>query len=179
VSATGTRTIDVRNLPAGMEGFRGGWAQKDTWFSRRGGGFVLYERPASAARIGFTVRTDRSRNPFSTGARVKWVVNYVDPRNHALIELASDYLYRTEVVNGNRRELPRVAYKMPSGGDVLNISVEVSPNRVVHQYNAGAGWTVLDSWDVQVPDGGRFGFYLPATETLEVTNFRYDPAVTR
>jgi hypothetical protein len=61
---------------------------------------------------------------------------------------------------------------------VLNISVEVTPTRIIHQYNAGAGWAVLDSWDVQVPDGGRFGFYLPANETLEVTNFRYDP-VTR
>jgi hypothetical protein len=179
VGADGSRTIDVRSLPSGMEGFSGGWAQKDTWFTRRGGGFVLYERPAAGARIGFTVRTDRSRNPFSTGPRLKWVVKYVDPRNHALIELASDYLYRTEVVNGTRRELPRVPYKMPSGGDVLNLSVEVSPTRIVHQYNAGGGWAVLDSWDVQVPDAGRFGFFLPANETLEVTNFRYDPGAAR
>jgi hypothetical protein len=39
---------------------------------------------------------------------------------------------------------------MPSGGDLLNLSVEVSENRIVHQYNAGSGWAVLDAWDKAV-----------------------------
>jgi hypothetical protein len=175
VSATDSRTIDLRALPSGMEGFDGaGWTRKEAWFTRRGGGFVTYAR-TGIARVGFTVRTDRSRNPFSTGPRLKWVVGYVDARNHLLIELSSEHLYRTQVVNGTRREMPRVAYKLAATNDLLNISVESSPTRVIHQYNAGSGWTVLDSWDIQPPAEGRFGFYLPGNETLDVSNFRYDP----
>ena len=180
VSAGGARAIDLRSIASGMEAFDGaGWTQKEAWFIRRGGGFVTYNRTSADARIGFTVRTDRSRNPFSSGPRLKWVVGYADARNHVLLELANDYFYRTEVVNGNRRELPRVAHKMPLGSEFLHVSVEISGRQVVHQSNAGPGWTLLDSWDTVLPAGGRFGFHLPGNETLEVTNFRYDPALTR
>ena len=176
VSTTGSRTIDLRNIASGMEQFeRAGWTEADTWFSRRGGGFVLYSRTASRSRISFTVRPDRSRNPFSSGPRFKWLVGYVDARNHALVELSDEYLYRTEVVNGMRRELPRIAHRIPQNGEFLHISVDVSNTQIVHQFNAGTGWQVLDTWARPTPADARFGFYLPGSESLAVSNFRYDP----
>lgn len=154
-----------------MEQFEnGGSTQADTWFTRRWGGFVLYKRTAPRSRIAFTVKPDRSRNPFSSGPRVKWVIGFQDARNYLLAELGDDYLYRTEIVNGSRRELPRVAHRIPSNGEFLLLSVEVSDAEVIHQYNAGSGWQVFDTWTRATPEA-RFGFYLPGSETLEVSNF--------
>ena len=135
---------------------------------------MLYKRTAPRARIAFTVKPDRSRNPFSSGPRVKWVLGFVDVRNYVLAELSNDALYRTEIVNGARRELPRIAHKIPSGGEFLHLSVEVSDSQIVHQFNTGGGWQLLDTWNRTTPVEGRFGFYLPGSETLEVSNFRYD-----
>ena len=78
-----------------------------------------------------------------------------------LAELGNDALYRTEIVNGARRELPRIAHKIPSSGEFLHLSVEVSDSQVVHQFNAGSGWQVLDTWNRTTPPKRRFGFYLP------------------
>jgi len=168
-------TVDLRNIASGIEQFEtGGWTQAENWFTRRGGGFVLYKRTAPRARIAFTVKPDRSRNPFSSGPRVKWVLAFVDVRNYVLAELSNDALYRTEIVNGARRELPRIAHKIPSSGEFVHLSVEVSDSQIVHQFNAGSGWQVLDTWNRTTPAEGRFGFYLPGSETLEVSNFRYD-----
>jgi eukaryotic-like serine/threonine-protein kinase len=169
-----SRTIDLRNIATGMEQFDGGWTQADNWFNKRGGGFVLYKRTAPRARIAFSVKPDRNRLPFLSGPRVKWVVGFVDVRNYVLAELGGDTFYRTEIVNGARRELPRIEHKIPSGGDFLHLSIEVSDAQVVHQVNTGSGWQVLDSWTRTTPADSRFGFYLPGSETLEVSNFRYD-----
>ena len=169
------KTVDLRNIASGIEQFEtGGWTQAENWFTRRGGGFVLYRRTAPKARITFTVKPDRSRNPFSSGPRIKWLLGFVDVRNYVLAELSNDALYRTEIVNGARRELPRIAHKIPSGGEFVHLSVEVSDSQIVHQFNTGSGWQVLDTWSRTTPVEGRFGFYLPGSETLEVSNFRYD-----
>ena len=67
LKAGDTRIVDLRNVASGMEQFEtGGWTQADSWFTRRGGGFVLYRRTAPRTRIAFTVKPDRSRNPFSS-----------------------------------------------------------------------------------------------------------------
>jgi serine/threonine protein kinase len=175
VKAGAIETVDLRNVASGIEQFEtGGWTQAENWFTRRGGGFVLYKRTAPSARIAFTVKPDRSRNPFSSGPRVKWVLGFVDVKNYVLAELSNDALYRTEIVNGARRELPRIAHKIPSGGEFLHLSVEVSDSQIVHQFNTGGGWQLLDRWNRATPVEGRFGFYLPGSETLEVSNFRYD-----
>ena len=175
VKAGEIKTVDLRNIASGIEQFEtGGWTQAENWFTRRGGGFVLYKRTAPRTRIAFTVKPDRSRNPFSSGPRVKWVLGFVDVRNYVLAELSNDALYRTEIVNGARRELPRVAHKIPSSGEFLHLSVEVSDSQIVHQFNTGGGWQLLDTWNRTTPVEGRFGFYLPGSETLEVSNFRYD-----
>ena len=65
-----------------------------------------------------------------------------------------------------------IAHKIPSGGEFVHLSVEVSDSQIVHQFNAGSGWQVLDTWSRTTPAEGRFGFYLPGSETLEVSNFR-------
>jgi hypothetical protein len=169
------KTVDLRNIASGIEQFEtGGWTRAENWFTRRGGGFVLYKRTAPKARVTFTVKPDRSRNPFSSGPRIKWLLAFVDVKNYVLAELSNDALYRTEIVNGARRELPRIAHKIPSGGEFLHLSVEVSDSQIVHQFNTGSGWQVLDTWSRMTPVEGRFGFYLPGSETLEVSNFRYD-----
>ncbi len=66
-----------------------------------------------------------------------------------------------------------MAHRIPSNGEFLHLSVEVSDTQVIHQYNAGSGWQVFDTWTRATPEA-RFGFYLPGSETLEVSNFRYD-----
>ena len=189
IAAGDSRTVDLRSIVTGMEGFApGGWTRKDTWFTRRGGGFVLYNRTSPGGRVTFTVRLDRSRNPFSSGPRLKWVVGFVDVNNYALIQLDDEFLYRTEVSGGNRRELARVAHRIPDTGPFLHVSVEASSSQLIHQYSLqDSVWKVLDVWNRgasppadsrgQQPTfaNGKFGFYLPGSDELEVSNFLYYP----
>ena len=166
------KTVDLRNIASGIEQFEtGGWTQAENWFTRRGGGFVLYKRTAPRARIAFTVKPDRSRNPFSSGPRVKWLLGFVDVRNYVLAELSNDALYAPKSSTVHGASCPG-SLKIPSGGEFVHLSVEVSDSQIVHQFNAGSGWQVLDTWSRTTPAEGRFGFYLPGSETLEVSNFR-------
>ena len=85
--------MDVRGfIVTGMERFAPGWIQAGDWWTRSGGGYALYDRRGSQATITFTIRTDGSRNLFSGGAQLRWVVGYVDDKNYIRMQLDKDSL---------------------------------------------------------------------------------------
>jgi len=172
---------------SGMERFDrlNTWMRDQSWFSHRGGGFVLYDRAHESGRITFTVMADRSRNPFSNGPRLKWVVGFVDQQNYVLVQLDDRNLYRTEVVNGKPRAEVRTPHSIRSNGRFVYLSAEVNGTRLVHQYSQdGKTWRSLDSWDRPAGDAttpplsdGKFGFYLPGSDQVSVSNFLFYPIV--
>jgi hypothetical protein len=179
VSAGGPRTIDVRDVVTAMELFwPGSWMLRDSWYTRRGGGTILYPRRTPTSDITFTVRRNRG-GLFSSEPRLKWVVGYVDPRNLVQIELDDENLRLIEVTNG-RRNQTEIRHSIPNS-DQLHLNVQVSGTRLVQYYNlpGGTAWQLLNDWSRSTPIDGRFGFVLSGDEELQVTNFRYAPTIAR
>jgi serine/threonine-protein kinase len=188
VTPGGSHVIDLRAIvPSGMERFDiASWTRAENWFTRTGGNFVLYNQPGPDGRVTFTVRLDRSGNPFSTGSRLKWVVAFVDNNTHVMMQLDRDAIYRADVVAGESQTV-RTAHRIPTNVPFVHVSAQVSGARLIHQFSIdGKTWQTLDSWSRTTPTGkpeagrrtlldGRFGFFLPGDEEVFISNFLYHP----
>ena len=186
VTAGGKQTLDVRRMiVTGMEQFDlSAWKRDEDWFTRRGGGFALYNRPSTDGRFTFTVRLDRDGNPFSSGSRLKWVVGYVDNNTHVMLQLDKDAFYRADVVGGQSQPV-RVAHRIPTNVPFVHLNVQLSGARLIHQYSVdGTNWQTLDSWTRtprpsekprRTPFDGRFGLFLAGDEEVFVSNFLHYP----
>jgi serine/threonine-protein kinase len=188
VSATAgaSTTIDVRTLiVSGMERFdASGWTQQDRWSTRRGGNFVLYNRNAREGTIAFTIRLDRNGNPFSGGARLSWVVGFADSRNYVLLQLDKDDFYRSAIVDGVPQQPLKKEHRVPTNVPYVNLRVQLQGSRLVQEYSTQPNlWHDLDAWGTggvatTRPRGlldGQFGFFLPGTEDLAISNFFFYP----
>jgi hypothetical protein len=176
VSSGQSQVVDVRSV-GGMERFQG-WTTADGWSTRRGGGFVLYDRTDAEGRYTFTVRLDRNGNPFTTGGRLTFVVGYVDDRNYVRFQLDRNNFYRADVIGF--RELNEVEHRhgIPMASTEVHLAIQVSSQLIVHQFRLPSGeWQTIDTWDRQRPLSNlRFGFQLPRNDELTISNFRFYPA---
>ena len=186
--AAGTMAVDVRSLiVSGMERFdRAGWTESDSWVTRRGGNYVLYNRTGDEGTISFTVRLDRSGNPFSSGARLNWVVGFADSRNYILLQLDKDSFYRQAVVNSVPHSATKKDHDIPNNLPYVNLRVQLLGGRLVHEFSTRPNeWRTLDAWaTAAVPVtgtrsllNGQFGFFLPGDEEIAISNFLYYPPV--
>jgi hypothetical protein len=186
--ASGTMAVDVRTLiVSGMERFdRTGWTEADSWVTRRGGNYVLYNRTGDEGTISFTVRQDRSGNPFSSGARLNWVVGFADSRNFILLQLDKDSFYRQAVVNSVPHSATKKDHNIPNNVPYVNLRVQLLGSRLVHEFSTRPNeWRTLDAWaTAAVPVtgtrsllNGQFGFFLPGDEEITISNFLYYPPV--
>ena len=185
-TAGAATTIDVRNLiVSGMERFDGsGWMQQDAWFTRRGGNFVLYNRSAREGTVSFTVRLDRNGNPFSGGARLNWVVGYADSRNYVQLQLDKDDFYRSAIVDSVPQQQVKKEHRIPTNVPYVNIRAQIVGSRLVHEFSTQQNvWRDLDAWAVggvattgtRAILDGQFGFFLPGTDELTISNFFFYP----
>ena len=185
-TAGGSTPIDVRSLiVSGMERFdASGWILKDGWFTRRGGNVVLYNRDAREGMISFTVRLDRSGNPFSGGSRLSWMVGFADARNYVLLQLDKDDFYRSLVVGGIPQQQVKKEHGIPTNGPYVYFRLQILSDRLVHEYSTQPNvWRPLDAWSIagvattgpRAILDGQFGFFLPGTEELTISNFYLHP----
>jgi hypothetical protein len=175
VAPGGARVLDLRGVPSGLERFAAGsWTLRDSWQTRKGGGFILYNRSAPQYSATFTARRNRGRL-FGSGRRIRWVVGYKDERNYVRLELDDDRFYRVEVANGQEKAT-QIKHGI-ANAEQVHVSVQVAGGRLVHQYSLPGkpGWQTIDTWTRAVPLDGRFGFYLPGDEEMQITNFAFSP----
>lgn len=162
------------------------WTLANGWYTRHGGGFVLYDAPPGPGNYVFTIKMHHGHAFFSGSPRTRWVVSYLNPNNYTEIELDDKYLYRTEIVNGNKVEMPKVQHKIPENSPFITISVEIQPDSLVQRYSVRANeWKMLDSWDRTTAPSlrakprsftdGKFGFLIPNDRDMEVSNFTFYP----
>ena len=183
-----SKLVNLRVSANGMEGWEtfNSWTEQGGWFSHRGGGFLLYGSPQRAGAYHFTLKFRPGHDPFSGGPRVRWFVGFLDDKNYTLIQLDGKFLYRTVVVNGKQEELPKITHNIPTTVTLININLDVSSARLTHRYSlAGNDWKPLDDWMLgatptlrarpQSFTNGKFGFYLPGTEVVELANFSFSP----
>ena len=180
-----TKKINLLSSKNGMELWPQGWSQNGGWFQRRGGGFVLYDKPGLSGIVEFTAKLHRSHNPFGGGPHLKWVVNFLDDRNYILFQMDGKYFYRTEVIDGNRNAPQKIQHHIPDHSDFVNLQIQIQPGRVENRWSVNGGdWKILDDFGmstapslfkgkVQSFNEGRFGFYLPGHDEVEISNFSH------
>jgi serine/threonine-protein kinase len=187
VASGETKSVTLRATGGGMEHWQHpeDWKLQDGWYVHRGG-LVLYDSPPGPASYDFVLRLRRSHNPFSAGARIRWVVSYVDANNYVEMQLDNKFFYRAEVVDGTRHDSPKLPHHIPDNAQFVTISIEVLPTTLVQRYSVpGGGWQILDSWergkDASLTNparrftDGKFGFVVPTGRDLEMSNFSYYP----
>jgi hypothetical protein len=176
VAPGGARVLDLRGIPSGLERFpAGAWTMRDSWNTRKGGGYILYNRSSPQYSATFTARRNRGRL-FGSGQRLRWVVAYQDERNHVRLELDDDRFYRVEITNGQEK-VTQIKHGI-ANAEQVHLSVQVAGSRLVHQYSLPGkpGWQTLETWTRPTPLDGRFGFYLPGDEEIQLTNFAFSPS---
>jgi serine/threonine-protein kinase len=180
-----SKTVSVRTVVSGMERFDrpNAWSKLDGWYTRRGGGFVLYDVARPLGRITFTLRPRQSRVLMVRNTpRVRWVVGFANGTNYILVEMDGRYLYRSQIVGGKKTDLPRVEHQIPWDSEYVNIAIEVTENRLTHHFSlAKDPWKAFDVWDRAPASSspartfvdGKFGFYLPGSDEIDVSNFSF------
>lgn len=191
LGANETKSVNLHpsnpNGGVGMDRWEHPWTLQDGWYVRRGGGFDLYNSEGHGGNYIFTLRTHHSHNPFSSGARIRWVVAYLDNENYIEMQLDGKFFYRTEVVSGKKHEFPKVQFKIPENSESVTISLDVAPKTLLQRYSLQKGsWQTLDSWDRgNAPTlyggkprsfiEGKFGFLIPQDRDLAISNFAFSP----
>ena len=189
VTAGGNQILDVREVVVtGMERFdQSSWNQASGWFTRRGGGVILYEQPTPDGRFTFTVgRTPN--NLFSNDSRLTWLVGYVDGRTFVRFELDRRTLNRADIVSGRMVTMMQIPHRIPTNVPFLYLNIQISGNRLIQQYSQnGQNWIVLDDWARTTPAGtndprkrtaleGRFGLIVQPEEVVSLSNLLFYPA---
>jgi serine/threonine-protein kinase len=188
VAAGDNSIVDVRRfVVTGMEQFDpSSWNQDKGWFTRRGGGVILYEQPTPDGRFTFTVGRSPN-NLFSGDARLKWLVGYVDGSTYIRFELDRRTLNRADVVGGRMVNTIQIPHRIPGNVPYVHLSIQISGNRLIQQYSQdGKNWIGLDDWTRTTSTGmkeprkrtpleGRFGLILQPEEVVALSNLEFDP----
>ena len=145
LAAGETKKIDLVPQKSGMELWPGGWTENSGWFTRRGGGVVLYGQPRFSGTVEFTARLRHNRNPLVPSPRLRWVVNFLDDHNYLLFQIDGKYFYRAEVIDGASVALPKIAHHIPERSAFVNLEIVVQAGLVEHRWSvSGDNWKVLD-----------------------------------
>jgi len=87
------------------------------------------------------------------------------------------------VVNGSTPQTPtQIRHRIPTNAPYANLRVRVAGTQLIHEYSVRENvWQVIDAWNAAGADprrsilDGSFGFFLPGSEELTISNFLYYP----
>ncbi len=155
-----------------------GWKAENDWFVHRGGGLVLYPAVPSTGTIVFTARRDAG---ILGKGKIQWVVGCVDNKSdYVLFGVDKKSIHRQQMAGGKKvkdsdktESLKAAAVKELQ----FTIKIDISAESVVTSVQQGSGWAVLDTWPASElnPANGKFGFYLPGTDEVYISNFSFSP----
>jgi beta-xylosidase len=115
---------------------------------------------------------------------MNWVAGFADSRNYVLLQLDKDDFYRSAIVDSVPQQATKIPHRIPTNVPYVNLRAQMQGNRLVHQYSTQPNqWHNLDAWGTggvptKRPRGlldGQFGFFLPGTEELTISNFFFYP----
>ena len=190
VAAGETRTLEFRltkaavtvtqtkPLPASspIDWSKTGWDFEDGAWVKKGGSFVVVRSGPVNGTVTFTAELKKGGGFLRGAGKIRWFLDYTDSKNYALFELDKKNFTIKEIREG--RSLDRGKRSQP-GGDLrsVEIQVEVSGDRVTNRMKVGQQWMTLDSWTVPGHDftDGKFGFFVPGSDEIGITNFHYSP----
>jgi serine/threonine protein kinase len=183
IASRESKKLALTVVTYGMEHFEGdSWAKHDQWYQRRGGGFVLYDVPRLSGTVTFSVKLHHGL----FGGRSKWVANFVDDKNYVLFQMDGKYLYRTIYIDGAKHDLPKIEHNIPGNSPFVTLRIQILPSHIIHRWTqSGTDWKTINDWVLadsaptpqksQLTAQGRFGFFLPENDEIEISNLAYYP----
>jgi serine/threonine-protein kinase len=153
-----------------------GWKLENGWYVHRGGSLVLFPVAPSAGTFVFSAR--RSGGAFGRN-RIQWVAGcFEEKSDYILFGIDKKSIHRAAVVSGKKQKEDTEPLKTAAKDLEYTLKVEISSagvNTYLHQEDGS--WDKIDSWAASGlnPAGGKFGFYLPGTDELYISNFTYSP----
>ncbi|MGO9123639.1 MAG: protein kinase domain-containing protein [Terriglobales bacterium] len=160
-----SKVVDLPLGPSGMSLWDdpSGWKQDKGTFIHKGGDFVLYSASPTSGTFVFSAMLQKGR-------RLQWVVNYVDAQNYILFQMDENNFYRSVVRNGQKTDEAKVPYKSEKRA-FHTIHIHISPSEIDHQTRSGDSWVALDKWSGTNLSGGKFGFFIPGSDQVALSNF--------
>jgi serine/threonine protein kinase len=158
------------------------WKKEDVWYTRQGGDFILYKIAPTAGTFNFAISPRESKGGLFGGSpKVRWMIDYLDPKNYIEFEIDKQTFASAEYRNGKKTDH---AKRKPHGVESSSFVIQmlVDPGRVVVQIRSGDNWEPLDQWNESGHNyaDGRFGFRLPNQDQMYLTDFRFtQPAGNR
>ncbi len=160
----------------GMDWSKIGWAQEDGAWVRKGGNFVVIKSGSVNGTISFTAMLKKGGGFLRGAGKIRWFVDYTDSKNYAVFELDKKNFLSKDVREGRAFDRERTQH---NGGELrsVDIQVEVAGDRITNRMRVGQQWVILDSWTQPGRDftDGKFGFLVPGTDEIGISNFRYNP----
>lgn len=150
------------------------WTQDDIWYTRQGGDFVLYKITPTTGTFQFAISPRGSKGLFGGNPKVRWVIDFVDPRNYLECELDKQSYASAEYRNGKKTDhTKRKPHGITDGSPRIQITID--PNRVLLQIYNKDHWEMLDEWSEFGHNfsEGRFGFHLPNQDQMFLTDFKF------
>ncbi|MGI8960376.1 MAG: PEGA domain-containing protein [Bryobacteraceae bacterium] len=140
---------------------------------RKGGGFVPYHIPQVPGHYTFTAQV-RKGGLFKHG-KLQWYAAYEDNDNYVLFTLDGKHGTVREVRDGKATELNRISFSSDSN-DWVQVDLAVRRNSINARVKLpDTAWNELGTVSSSGGDftQGKVGFYLPGSDEIAVSNFRF------
>lgn len=152
----------------------GAWKQEDSVFVHRGEAFLPYKLTPKGV-FTFTVQLIKGGGVFRAG-RIRWRINYQDPRNFAQFEIDKKNFWARDNVKGKNTERAKTQHDLKDAKS-FTVQIEVTADHIVHKLRTAEGWVILDSWAQPGRDftQGKFGFWIQGSDEVGITDFSFVP----
>jgi hypothetical protein len=153
----------------------GNWKLEDNWYVHRGGGLVLYPTVPTAGSFVFSAM--RKGGLLGKG-RIQWVAGCSDDKNYVLFGIDKKNVHRQEVSDGKKQKETSESLKTGTAKELAyTLKIDISSENIVTSVQQGGSWVVVDTWPASGlnPANAKFGFYLPGTDEIYLSNFSFSP----
>ena len=145
------------------------WSNENGWLVHRGGNFVPYAAKPSTGVFTFTVQLLKG-GVFHK--HIQWRVGYVDEKNYVNFQLDKKSLESKIVTNGKQTNRPKIEL---DAQEPFMMQVEITPETVITRMHEGGQWVVVDRLTKAGVNDGKFGFYIPGSDEIAISNFSFSP----
>lgn len=140
---------------------------------RKGGGFVTYHIPKTSGHYTFQAQARKS-GLFKHG-KLQWYAGYIDGQNYVLFSIDGKHAVTREVHDGKSTDIGKVPFDVDNN-EWVQVDLSVKPNAIsALAKTPSSSWTELAAVPASGHDytQGRVGFYVPGSDEIAVSNFRF------
>lgn len=141
-----------------------GWSNQGGGHVRKGGNRVAVRTGYLNGTITFTAQLRKAGGIFR-GGRLRWFLD--DDGRISQFEIDKKHFYTPD---GGR-----VIHDELDENKTYTIQVDVTPDRITQRLKVDEGWITLGSQPGRTITNGRFGFVIPGSDEVAISNFHFTP----